>query len=258
EKYPVENAYYRWLRDHGTVVWESEAKSMSGPHIVIRRLPANISARAERDSIFAAAMPEPNRVNRVELWAWDCSKAFTKAEDHVRAEEWARRGLKIGVDEMEPPLQNQLAIALWRQGKLDSAEVHMRIAIRKSPRSPTFRIYHASILTGMSRLPEALDEMRQAYDLSGGDPRIHINIAQMLGQLGRYEEAVRELLQVPPGNAQRGLALRDAAILTLNHLDRPSDALAYLKESIVLDPNQEQADLVRAQIARLEAVLGGK
>ena len=30
------------------------------------------------------------------------------------------------------------------------------------------------------------------------------------------------------------------------------------KESIVLDPNQEQADLVRAQIARLEAVLGGK
>ena len=50
--------------------------------------------------------------------------------------------------------------------------------------------------------------------------------------------------------------IRDAAILTLEHLDRPADALNYLRESIRLDPNQEQADLVRAQIARLEQMLG--
>ncbi|HZI88881.1 MAG TPA: glycosyltransferase family 39 protein, partial [Candidatus Polarisedimenticolia bacterium] len=30
-KYPVENAYYRWLRTHATVAWESDA-TMSGPH----------------------------------------------------------------------------------------------------------------------------------------------------------------------------------------------------------------------------------
>ena len=63
---------------------------------------------------------------------------------------------------------------------------------------------------------------------------------------------------MPPGNPQRGLALRDAAILILSHFDRPAEALSYLRESIQLDPNQEQADLVRAQIARLEQTLGAK
>ncbi len=255
EKYPVENAYYRWLGEHATVVWESDDKTMSGPHIVVRRLPAAISTRAQRDSIFAAAMPEPNHVNRVELWAWDVAKLFARVGDFVRAEEWARRGLRVDVASMEAPLRSQLAMALYRQGKIDSADVEMRIAVLKQPRSPTYRIYHASILDELGRFPEALAEARMAYELSGRDPRIHVNIAQVLGQLGRYDEAVNELLLVPPGNPQRGLALRDAAILILNHSDRPADALDYLRESIRLDPNQEQADLVRAQIARLEAVL---
>jgi tetratricopeptide (TPR) repeat protein len=257
EKYPVENAYYRWLRERASVLWESDPKSMSGPRIVVRRLPPNISTRAQRDSIFAAAMPKPTRVNRLELWTWDCSKAFTKAKDYARAEEWARRGLKIEVKDMEAPVRGSLAIALFRQGKIDSAAIQMRIAIQKDPKNPSFRIYQASILSGMSRLPEALEELRTAYALSGGDPRLHVNIAQVLGQLGRYEEAVDELLRVPPGHEQRGLALRDAAILILNHLDRPGDALNYLKESIQLDPNQEQSDLVRGQIARLELLYPG-
>ncbi len=255
EKYPVENAYYRWLREHGTVLWQSDDKTMSGPHIVVRRLPANISTRAQRDSVFAAAMPEPTHVNRIELWCHDFSaRTFQRVRDYPRAEEWARRGLRVEVPEMEGVLRSQLAVALWRENKPDSAEAEMSIAIRLEPQSSTHRIYHASILTDLGRLPEALAELRRAYELSRHDPRLHINIAQVLGQVGRYEEAVQELLQVPPENPQRGLALRDAAILILNHSDRPGDALDYLRESIRLDPNQEQADLVREQIARLEAM----
>ncbi|HXL15518.1 MAG TPA: tetratricopeptide repeat protein, partial [Methylomirabilota bacterium] len=257
-KYPVENAYYSWLRDHATVVWESKDEKMSGPHIVVRRLPPNISTRARRDSIFNAAMPVPNHVNRVELWAWDFAKLFARVGDHVRAEEWARRGLEVEVESMEGPLRNQLAMALYREGKIDTAETEMRIAIQKQPKNPTFRINHASMLSEMGRLPGALQEARNAYELSGRDPRVHINIAQVLGQMGRYDEAVSELLQVAPGNPQRGLALRDAAILLLNHSDRPDEALDLLRESIQLDPNQEQSDLVRQQIARLEAVLRRK
>jgi tetratricopeptide (TPR) repeat protein len=256
EKYPVENAYYRWLREHATVVWESDGK-MSGPHIVVRRLPRTISTRARRDSVWAAAMPEPNRVNRVELWCLDFSKMSQWVKNYPLMEEWARRGLAVGVTEMESPLRSQLAISLWREGKADSADVEMRAAIRLMARnrSGTYRIYHASILTDLGRLPEALVELQTAYEDSGHDPRIHINMGQTLAQLGRYDEAVRELLQVPPDHPQRGLALRDAAILILDHSNRPTDALDYLRESIRLDPNQEQADLVRGQIARLEALL---
>ncbi len=255
EKYPVENAFYRWLGERATVVWQSNDTTMSGPHIVIRRLPSNISTRARRDSVFTAAMPEPNHVNRLELWCLDQSKVFQWVRDYPRMEEWARRGLQVEVEPMEGRLRSQLAIALWRQGKNDSADVEMRLVIQKEPTSPTDRIYHASILSDLGRLPDALEELKKAYELSGHDPRIHVNMAQVLGQQGRYAEAVDELLRVPPGNSQRGLALRDAAILILNHSDRPADALGYLRESIQLDPNQEQADLVRQQIARLEAGL---
>jgi len=256
EKYPVENAYYRWLREHATVVWESDDRTMSGPHIVIRRLPPRISTRAIRDRVFAAAMPEPNRVNRVELWCLDFSKLFQWVKDYPRMEEWARRGLDVGVSEMEAPLRGQLAVSLWRQDRTDSAEVEMRAAIRSMPArsAAAFRVYHASILTDLGRVPEAITELRTAYEDSGRDPRIHVNIAQALARLGRYEEAVQELLLVPEDHPQRGLALRDAGILILDHSNRPTDALAYLRESIRLDPNQEQADLVRAQIARLEAM----
>jgi tetratricopeptide (TPR) repeat protein len=255
EKYPVENAYYRWLREHATVVWESDVKNASGPHIVVRRLPSAISTHAQRDSVFAAAMPEPTHVNRIELWCLDLSKVFTTIGNQDRAEEWARRGLRVGVKSMEPPLRSALAIALWRKNKLDSAEVQARIAVDLEPRGSTIRMYHGAILTSMARFTEALAEYRKAYELSGGDPRLHVNIAQALSQLGRFEEAVNELLQVPPTHEDRALAVRDAAILMLNHLGRPAEALGYLREAIRLDPNQDQADLVREQIARLEAML---
>jgi len=257
DKYPVENAYYRWLREHATTVWESDTKNTAGPHIVIRRLPRNMSTRAQRDSVFLASMPKPTMVNRVGLWCMDAAKMFTRVQDYARAEEWASRGLRIQVDTMEGYLRSERAVALYRQGKADSAETEIRLAVEKMPENPMFRVYHAAMLNEKSRYKEALEELHAAYELSRHDPRIHINLAQTLGLLGRYEDAVKELLQVPRGNPQRGLALRDAAILVLNHLDRPADALQYLRESIELDPNQEQGDLVRAQIARLEQMQGG-
>ena len=255
-KYPVENAYYRWLREHAPLVWESDKKGNAGPDIVIRRLPQNISTRTQRDSLFLASMPEPTRVHRVELWCLDASKMFTRVKDYARVEEWARRGLLVGAEPMEGLLRSQLAMALYRQGKADSAEAEIVRALGKMPESASLHVYHAEMLNQKSRHKEALLELYTAYELSKHDPRLHVNLAQTLGFLGRYDEAVQELLLVPPDHSQRGLALRDAAILTLEHLDRPADALNYLRESIRLDPNQEQADLVRAQIARLEQMLG--
>jgi tetratricopeptide (TPR) repeat protein len=184
----------------------------------------------------------------------DFAKMFQWEKDWARMDEWARRGLYVDVPEMEPPLRSLLATALWHEGQLDSADAQIRIAIAKTPNSATFHLIRGSILTDLGRIPEALTELRKAYEASGRDPRLHVNVAQALGKMGRFGDAIDELLQVPEGNPMRGLALRDAAILILNHSDRPGDALDYLRESIRLDPNQEQADLVRQQIAKLEAM----
>ena len=211
EQYPVENAYYGWLQEHASVVWESDPKTTSGPRITIRRLPRTVSTRAQRDSIFAVAMPKPTRVERLDLWCVDCSRLFARGGDFDRAEEWARRGLKVGVKAREPQLRCALAIALWSRGQLDSAEAEARLAVQGGPQSGPFHMYHGAILADMKRFEPALEEFRKAFQLSGRDPQLRLSIGESLGRL---------------------------------------------RESIQLDPNQQRADLVRQQIAQLEAELG--
>jgi len=182
-KYPAENAYYAWLRGHAETVWESDVRTTSGPHIVIRRLPRGISGRAQRDSLFAAAMPEPSQLDRIELWCVDCARLFTRYGDYERTEEWARRGLRVGVPAMEPQLRGALAIALWFRGKLDSADVEMKLAIQRQPQDPALRAYHGSILADMGRNAEALAEFRAGLDRSGGDPSMRAALQEQIARL---------------------------------------------------------------------------
>jgi len=186
-RHPVEVGYYRWLQEHAGVVWESDVKTSSGPRIVIRRLPPGISTREQRDSIFAAAMPKPSELDRIELWCVDCSRLFARFGDYARSEEWARRGLRVGVTSMEPQLRAGLAMALWYQGQLDSADAEIRAAIGKAPREPTFRAVHGAILSEMARSDEALAELRKAVEL---DPN-HPQAAAVREQIERMEAARR-------------------------------------------------------------------
>jgi tetratricopeptide (TPR) repeat protein len=184
-RHPVEVGYYRWLQDHAGVVWESDVKTTSGPRIVIRRLSPGISTRERRDSVFAAAMPKPSELDRIELWCVDCSRLFARFGDYARSEEWARRGLRVGVTSMEPQLRAGLAMALWYQGQLDSADQEIRAAIGKAPREPTFRAVHGAILLEMTRSDEALAELRKAIEL---DPT-HPQAAAVREQIAHIEAA---------------------------------------------------------------------
>jgi tetratricopeptide (TPR) repeat protein len=187
EHYPVENAYYRWFQEHTSVVWESDPKTTSGPQIAIRRLPRSISTRAQRDSIFAVAMPKPTQAERLDLWCIDCSRIFARAGDYGRAEEWARRGLKVGVKASEAQLRCALSIALWYEGQLDSAEAEVRLAVREDPRNAAFHMYHGAILTDMKRFEDALVELRESIRLDPnqqGADLLRKEIAQLEAELG--------------------------------------------------------------------------
>ena len=253
--YPVEVAYYKWLRANAPLLWSSRGEKASGPTIEVRAIPPGISTRAERDSLFAALMPAPNHTTRLALWAHDMSTLFGGMDSTDRAEEWALRGLRVDARNLNGNLYIALAMARLRAGNAKEAEAAARAAVALLPQAISAHYYLGLALRQERRPEEALAELRTAYELSV-DHRIRLNIGEVLAELGRYEEAARELDAIPQGIPERGTARRDLAILYVNYLGRRDEGIAALAEAAELEPNPREAAMLRAEAARLSAQRG--
>jgi tetratricopeptide (TPR) repeat protein len=252
--YPVESGFYRWIRANTTVAWRSEDKSSSGPAIEVRRVPAGISTEAQRDSLFAAIMPTPSGIGRVALWCFDFASAYGRLRQYDRAVEWAHRGLKVDAKRLNARLNIVLSFALLNLGRFKEAESAAAAGIRLAPRDHLLRIYHATALHELGFADQSLDEFRAAYELSH-DPKILVNLGAALSSLGRYDEAVQALNMVPMGHPDRGDARRDMAVIFLNHLDRPAEGLAALREAASLATDPGEARLLVDEVSRIEAAM---
>lgn len=249
--YPVESAYYRWIRANAPIVWQTDARTSSGPQIEVRRVPPGISTQAERDSLFAALMPTPSTVHRVALWCLDNATVFGRLSRYDRAIEWAMRGLKVNAPRLNGSLHKVLAFAYLNLGQFPFAEASAAAGITYSPRDQNLRLYRAMALQESGRLEEALEEFVAAYGVAG-DQRVLLNVAAVLTAMGRYEEAVRTLGQVPPNHPDRGTARQDMAVILLNQLDQVPEGIAALREAASLARDPQQARLLKDEIARIE------
>ncbi|HEY7728147.1 MAG TPA: tetratricopeptide repeat protein [Candidatus Eisenbacteria bacterium] len=244
EKYPVETAYYRWLRERGRPLWRSDPKTSSGPELTVLELPGGISTRAERDSLERLTMPGPTGTTRIALWCSDMAKLFLQLGEWDRAEEWATRGFRVGSPAMEGNLLMSLAVAEYRLGRPEASERAAARALRQQPKNYLLRYQRGLALHDLERYGEALAEYRAALSLRS-DPRIYVNEARALAALGLWEEAIAELEKVPPEHFARATALHDLAILTLRGLHRPREAVRLARQALALDPNVEGADELR-------------
>lgn len=248
--YPVEVAFYRWLKEHGRLVWSTRSEKASGPEIEVRELPGPLSTAAQRESLFAALMPRPNHTTRLALWCADMSALFGKLNQPDRAEEWARRGLLVDSRNMNGQLQIGLAIALLGKGNAAGAEAAARAGLALLPRSASAHFYRGLALRELGRKEEALPELKAALEATG-DNRIRLNVAQILAELGRFDEAASQFEAVPQGVPERGLARRDLAVLYINKLHRPAEGIAAMQEAATLESDPREAALLRAEVARL-------
>lgn len=248
--YPVEVAFYRWLRERSRLLWSTRNEKASGPVIEVRELPGGLSTRARRDSLFDALVPRPTFTTRLALWCADMSVVFDKMNQPDRAEEWARRGLRVDAKNMNGQLQVALALALIREGKSAEAEPAARAAVELVPGSPSAHFYRALALRDLGRKEEALPELNTALELSG-DNRVRLNLAQLLAELGRFDEAASQFEAVPAGVPERGLARRDLGVIYINKLHRPAEGIAALQEAATLEPDPKVAALLREEVARL-------
>jgi len=248
--YPVEVAYYRWLREHAPLLWSTAKEKASGPTIEVRSLPPSISTRAQRDSLFAVTMPRPNHTTRLALYCADLSAMFGKLNQADRAEEWARRGLRVDAKNMNGQLQITLALTLLEKRDAAGAERAAAAGIALMPRSASAHFYRGLALRQMGRGADAVAELRVAFSLSG-DTRVRMNLAQVYAEIGRYEEAARQFEAIPPESPDRGLARRDLGVIYINKLNRVEEGVAALREAAVLERDPKEQAILRAEIERL-------
>ncbi|HET7903097.1 MAG TPA: tetratricopeptide repeat protein [Candidatus Eisenbacteria bacterium] len=253
-KYPGEAAYYRWLRANGTVLWRSDPERLSGPSIEVRALPAAISTRAERDSLFARLEAKPSRTYRLALWCHDLSALFARSGRFDRAEEWALRGLHVNATNLNPRLHAALALARMNLEDFEGTLAAAEAGLKASPRTHALQLYRGTALQNLGRSEEALEAVRAAY-AGLGDPRILLNVGQILASMGRHEEAVAELARVPAEVPERAAARRDMAVILLNHLRRRDEGIAALREAAALAQDPGEARLLMDEVARLERAI---
>ena len=203
--YPVESAYYRWIRANTTVLWKTQEKNSSGPMIEVRRIPPIVSTMAGRDSLFAKLMPTPTTVSRVALWCYDYATVFGRLGDYDRAIEWANRGLKVNAQRLNPKLHSVLAFCFPQSTPQRARGGRGQDRRRGGAPGPEPSPLPRHGLQQMGDMKGALDEYTAAFQISA-DPRILLNVGAALSALGRYEDAVAALDRVPvgPSGARNG------------------------------------------------------
>jgi protein O-mannosyl-transferase len=125
-------------------------------------------------------------------------------------------------------------------------------AVEAEPFSVVARFELAVAYARSGKLPEAVQQYEALEQSGSADVRVHHNLGLALRQLGRNAEAAaafeRATAQAPdqaPG--WLGLAL------SLEADGRSGEAAAALERYLALEPAGQEADNVRARIARLRA-----
>lgn len=139
-----------------------------------------------------------------------------------------------------PHLAEPLARVAVAQGKLEDADVYLRLALEREPEEATLRLLHGWVLLQSRRYPEALAaaESVLASQPENPDAVYLVGSTQMgLGRLDDAEVSLRRALELAPGHTA---ALSDLAVL-LASLQRTAEARRLAERLLALQPGDATA-----------------
>lgn len=146
---------------------------------------------------------------------------------------------------------NRLGVRKYSRGHIDDLEpadgVRSLGALHHFMRSTALRPdlgeTHNNLglaLSAKGRLPEAIEQFREAAQVTPRDPRIRVNLANSLVAAGRFEEAgaiYESLLRLQPDNP----ALLNNLGVTLHRRGRRDDAIVLFRRALSIAPNLKDA-----------------
>lgn len=176
------------------------------------------------------------------------------ADNDLSKAQMAFRAVLQNLPEYDDALQ-LLGLTLFRQGKSAEAEKLMREAIGINPQSVRARNNLACMLRDLGRLEDASAEFQQLYLLTPEDPSVCSNLAIVLNDLGHTEDALRFSSEALALSPQWGQAHRVHG-LVLKNLCQLDDALLSMNKALEIEPANPEfiSNLSSIQLERKEYV----
>lgn len=167
--------------------------------------------------------------------------------------------LRLVSENSEPDwtLLNNLALAFERTGQQDSAITYYRQAYRTEPDSAPSAINLAVNLNRRGNRARATRILRDFLAVQPDNFLALRNLGNWLALDEQYEEAAgcySRALEINPDDSNVHYNL---GRLYLQYLGRHREALHHLRETLRLDPGQQQAPALRQAVEQLEAALAG-
>ncbi len=150
---------------------------------------------------------EPN----VRLAQLQLGVSRAQQKQYARAIAPLRKAIELDPEDMFA--HDELAVALYETGDLQTAAGHFEIVTTRMPKWADARYSFASVLARIDRVPEAIKELHAAIDLEPKHFRANLLLGRILTLQGDAEHAIpylRTAAAVQPSNAEAIQFLNDA------------------------------------------------
>ena len=138
-----------------------------------------------------------------------------------------------------------MALASLDLGELELAEAHYRESLAIQPQAAIYSDL-GFVLTRQGLTHEAVPMYRKALEMEPGSASAHFNLAAALagsGELADAESHFRSAIDIEPSSRSY-----TALGITLVKQGRSEEGMASLREAVELDPSNEEASVLLAQL----------
>src|SRR5690606_36106042 len=135
-------------------------------------------------------------------------------------------------------------------GRVDEAERQLEPAHARYPEHPEVLRLHAGVLGQRGRYDEAIAACRRALLQRANDPLQHNTLGTVLAEAGQYDDAIaalRRCCELQPGYA---VAYYNLGVL-LTRCVRHDEATITLRKAVELDPSHSDARALLADMLRV-------
>ncbi len=150
----------------------------------------------------------------------------------------------------DPTVRTVLGLALWRLGKAEDAEAEFRGATLLDPKFLNPRLNLADLLVNQGRDQEAVGALKAVLELAPGDFLIYCRLASILQRMNRLEEAASAARRACDNNPKDAFSRYIHGVI-LDQLGRFEEAEIEMHQAVLLDSKNHNYHL------RLGTILEG-